>query len=66
MKELIDVWKRTNVRTHKIEYIGKYKSFHSCGSENEKALITKATFDNFRKLKRRKKKSSNEREKVHA
>ena len=49
MKVLVDVWRRTNKRTHKIEYIGAYKIYHSCGSSSEVALITKGSFDNFKK-----------------
>ena len=49
MKVLVDVWRRTNKRTNKIEYIGAYKTYHSCGSTSEVALITKSSFDNFKK-----------------
>ncbi len=57
MKVLVDVWKRTSKRTNKIEYVGAYKTYHSCGSDSEIALITKASYDNFRKTKKSKKTS---------
>ncbi|MBL1215499.1 MAG: hypothetical protein HND52_19185 [Ignavibacteriae bacterium] len=54
MKELVDAYKRTNKRTQKIEYIGAYKSYHSCGSDTEIALITKASYDYFRNKRKSK------------
>ncbi len=55
MKVLVDVWRRTSKRTRKIEYVGAYKTYHSCGSDSEMALITKSSYDNFRKTKKTKK-----------
>jgi hypothetical protein len=49
VKVLVDAWRRTNKRTQKIEYVGAYKSYHSCGSDSEIALITKASYDYFMK-----------------
>ncbi len=55
MKVLVDVWRRTSKRTRKIEYVGAYKTYHSCGSDSEMALITKSSYDNFRKGEKTKK-----------
>ena len=55
MKVLVDVWRRTNKRTLKTEYVGAYKTYHSCGSDSEIALITKASYDNFRRTEKNKK-----------
>jgi hypothetical protein len=55
MKVLVDVWRRTSKRTLKTEYVGAYKTYHSCGSDSEIALITKASYDNFKKTQKDKK-----------
>ncbi len=49
MKVLTDVWKRKNKATGKTEYIGAYKYYSGKSKKRELALITKSTYNFFRK-----------------
>lgn len=49
MKVLTDVWKRKNKTTGKIEYIGAYKYYSGKSKKRELALITKSTYNFYKK-----------------
>ncbi|MFH1194133.1 MAG: hypothetical protein V1720_00395 [bacterium] len=49
MKELTAVDKRKNKRTGEIEYIGTYKYYSDRSWSKNIALITKSTYDYFKK-----------------
>jgi len=49
MKELTAVDKRKNKRTGAIEYIGTYKYYSDRNWSKNLALITKSTYDYFKK-----------------
>ena len=49
MRILTEVWKRKNKKTGKMEYFGAYNYYYSSSTSSEAAMITKTTYNNFKK-----------------
>ena len=54
MKIITRVWKRHNQKTGNTEYVGAYDYFSNRGTLKGSALITKSTYDEFRKKNNKK------------